>query len=330
MLAWPASAPPHDLYGPPGRYHRIEQVRLLASVFHKKPPPIDPRLVPKDLKSPFSPVVMIAPLAMWSTSIVSDRPRLTRRCFQGDAVVARNQDWIRTTRADADATPPAGRRRVLAKGNAAVEERGLAAFRTLEQSVRTDANLLNLTERPEVLRAVRADRDAFVAALKSALTATGDARQAFREVAIEKPFDVYLKQHPFVMELAGAVLVEPESGQWLLIGVGKTLLKDDSVEELLRAEKVCTLKARAAAIGERDGSVITHFKRVEDRILVVTDDAGREKAVAVSERLKITQEKVEGIAKNLPVVGRWRSENGKQFYLAVGGKIPADLLPKRE
>jgi hypothetical protein len=55
-----------------GRYHRIEQVRFLASVFHKKPRAIDPRLVPKDLKSPFSPVVMIAPLAMWSTSIVSE------------------------------------------------------------------------------------------------------------------------------------------------------------------------------------------------------------------------------------------------------------------
>jgi len=112
------------------------------------------------------------------------------------------------------------------------------------------------------------------------------SRRRSGDVTIEKPFASSLKQFPFVTELAGAVLVEPEPGQWLLLGVGKTLLKDHSAEELLRAERVCTLKARAAAIGERDGAAITYLKRVEDKLTVVRvvrDEGGKERVVTVSD-----------------------------------------------
>lgn len=42
-----------------------------------------------------------------------------------------------------------------------------------------------------------------------------------------------------------------------------------------------------------------------------------------AEHLKLTREKVAGLAKGLPVVGRWRSADGKLFYLAVGGRFNA-------
>ena len=244
------------------------------------------------------------------------------------AVLSANKVTIRRASEKAASAPDADRRRVLVKGVAAAEDRGLAAFDALAVAVKNDQNLLDLTERPDVLAAITTARAEFLADLKSALEDPPAAKLSFRDVMIEKPFDKYLKEHPLVMDLAGAVLIEAEAGDWLLIGVGKTILKDGSADEILRAEKVCTLKARAAAIGERDGTHITYLKRVEDRVVIVKEASGEEKVTTVSDRLKVTKEKIEGVAKNLPVIGHWRSEDGKVFYLAVGGKIPRELIPK--
>jgi len=55
---------------------------------------------------------------------------------------------------------------------------------------------------------------------------------------------------------------------------------------------------------------------------------GKETGKSVSEFLEITKRKVQGIAKDMPVVGRWKSKEGDVFYLAIGTVLAknGDLL----
>jgi hypothetical protein len=47
-------------------------------------------------------------------------------------------------------------------------------------------------------------------------------------------------------------------------------------------------------------------------------DGGKESGKSVSELLQSTKTKVQGITKEMPVVGRWKSKEGDVFYLAIG------------
>jgi hypothetical protein len=103
----------------------------------------------------------------------------------------------------------------------------------------------------------------------------------------------------------------------MIVSVASTVLKNDSASERLRAERVCRPKALASVVGERSGVQIAHTEEVRDKTIVVIVD-GREKAKSVSELLEVTKSKVSGIAKDMPVVGRWKSKDGMIFYLAIG------------
>ena len=271
--------------------------------------------------------VLAGPAGRMAGSRVVDPAAFTDRFFTARrdhldtlaAVAAAARAAGRGAREQAAAAVHDDRRRTLALGVAKAEERGLAAFDALAAVVRSDPNLLDLTERPEVLEAVAAARAAFEQDLRAA-PEEPPPPPAFRDVRIDRPFDAYLTASPLLMELGGAAVVDGGGGETLLVGVAMVILKDGAAADLLRAERVCMLKARAAAVGERDGARISYLKRVEDRVVVVTDVDG-EKARSVSDRLTVTRETVGGVAKGLPVVGRWRSADGTVFYLAVGGRL---------
>ncbi len=72
-------------------------------------------------------------------------------------------------------------------------------------------------------------------------------------------------------------------------------------------------------IGQRNGARITYLKRVRDHIEISNDDNG-EHLKSMAERTLLTEERIHGIAKNMPVVGRWRSKNGKLYYMAVNNR----------
>jgi hypothetical protein len=269
------------------------------------------------------------------------------------AITATNSSTIKKAFEGIAEVPEGERRRALARRVAEVEERGITAFDALAKEVKDDPNLLDLTERPEVQEAVLAARTQLIKDLKAVLGDTDNTPVAFhvrtgfeyfsvniddpkptdklpfKEIKIEKPYDKFLTSNQLLMEVAGAILVDDGDGNLYLIGVGKTILKDGSADDLLRAEKVCKLKAHVAAIGERDGAQISFLKRVEDKIVIVKDSDGKEITTSVSERLKVTKEKIEGVTKGLAVIGRWRSEDGKAYYIAVGGKVPSDITKKK-
>jgi hypothetical protein len=158
------------------------------------------------------------------------------------------------------------------------------------------------------------------ALLLAALGEEPSAAERFSDVRIEKPFDRYLLANPLLMESTGAKVVKLPKKMSVVLAVASTVLKDDSAGERLRAEKVCRVKALACLVQEQKGVQVFHAEESTDKTVVVNVD-GKERGTSVSQFLEVTKTKVEGVAKDMPVVGRWKSKEGDVFYLAVGGIV---------
>ena len=155
------------------------------------------------------------------------------------------------------------------------------------------------------------------------LGAEPSTADSFSDVRIEKPFDRYLLANRLLMESAGAKVIKLPEERSLVVAVASTVLKDNSTRERLRAEKVCRVKAFAALVQEQKGVQVFHTEESTDKTVIVNVD-GKEHGRTVSKYLEITKSRVEGIAKDMPVVGRWKSKDGDVFYLAIGGIINKD------
>jgi hypothetical protein len=70
--------------------------------------------------------------------------------------------------------------------------------------------------------------------------------------------------------------------------------------EVLRAEKVCRLKALAKVLGEQGAAMLHEELHQDDRVT------------------EATSRQVAGVIRDTPVVGRWRSAGGDLYYLALG------------
>jgi hypothetical protein len=128
------------------------------------------------------------------------------------------------------------------------------------------------------------------------------------------------------MEVGGAKIIRLAQGRKLVVSVASTILKNASPSERLRAERVCRSKALASVVAERKGVQIAHSEELKDKTIVVIID-GHEKAKSVSELLEVTKTKISGIARDMPVVGRWKSMDGAIFYLAIGALCDKDGNP---
>jgi serine/threonine protein kinase len=167
-------------------------------------------------------------------------------------------------------------------------------------------------EQEQTTRPIEASRDS-----KTSSPSAGAVAQRFSEVEIEKPFDGYLLAHPLLMEVAGAKVIRLENGNQMVIAVASTVLKHKSPNERLRGERVCRAKALASVVAEREGVQVAHAEQLKERTVIVLDGE-KEKGKSVSELLQVTKTTVQGITKDMPVVGRWMSKEGDVFYLAIG------------
>ncbi len=140
----------------------------------------------------------------------------------------------------------------------------------------------------------------------------------FSEVEIEPAYAEYLRADPLLMEVTGAKVLQLRGGNRVVLAVASTVLKDGSAQERLRAEKVCRIKALASVVGTTQGVQVCRVEQLTERTALVVVGVV-EKAASVSELLQVTQTKVEGVAKDMAVVGRWKSPEGDVFYLALGG-----------
>jgi hypothetical protein len=155
--------------------------------------------------------------------------------------------------------------------------------------------------------------------MTSAMAVAADDGEAkkFSEIEIEKPYDTYLQANPLLMEVTGAKIIRLQNGNRVVVAVASTVLKDKSPKDRLRAEKVCRVKALASVVAEKEGVQVAHVEQLKEKTVIVLD-CHRETGKNVSELLQITKTKVEGITKDMPVVGRWKSKEGDVYYLALG------------
>lgn len=149
-----------------------------------------------------------------------------------------------------------------------------------------------------------------------------DAKLAkrFSDMEIEDAFRPYLTSNLLLMEVTGAKVIRLADGKKVILSVASTAIKDESAKDRLRAEKVCRVKALANIVAERQGVQVAHMEKLEEKSQIVIDGKG-ETGTSVSELLQVTKTTVEGIAKDLPVIGRWKSKDGDVFYLAMGAII---------
>lgn len=142
----------------------------------------------------------------------------------------------------------------------------------------------------------------------------------FSDVVIDQQFEPYLLSNPLLMEVTGAKVIREKKGRTVLFSVASSVLKNQSPSERLRAEKVCRVKALAGLVAEKKGIQVCHVETLKEKTEVIIDKNG-ETGTSISELLQVTQTKVEGIAKDMPVIGRWRSKDGMVFYLAIGSSL---------
>ena len=142
-------------------------------------------------------------------------------------------------------------------------------------------------------------------------------KNKFTDIEIHPRFKTILVSNVLLMEVAGAKVVRLPGNRTAVVGVASTEVKKSSSSDRLRAEKVCRIKALANVIGEKQGVQVLHIEELKDETRVIFDDNG-EKASSVSTLMQVTKTKIEGIAKDMPIVGRWSSANGEVFYLAIG------------
>jgi hypothetical protein len=148
-----------------------------------------------------------------------------------------------------------------------------------------------------------------------------EERPRFRDVEIEKPFDTYLRANPLLMSVTGAKVIRLPDGKRMVVGVASTPLRDGSAKDRKRAETVCKNRALVNILAEKKGVQVAHVEQVKKTVTVVLEPGGKEKAKSVSEYLEMTRSKVEGVVRDFPVIGRWKSADGGLYYLAIGGVL---------
>lgn len=133
----------------------------------------------------------------------------------------------------------------------------------------------------------------------------------------EPQFEKYFKANPLILEISGVKVIRLKDGCSVVISVASTELVDTSPSERLRAEKVCRIKCDIAVLKEKQGVYIAHSESLTSVATPVSTQSGASQR-SLAEVLEVTTAKVEGLVKSMPPVGRWKSGDGKVFFLATG------------
>lgn len=142
-------------------------------------------------------------------------------------------------------------------------------------------------------------------------------QEGVRDFRAEPPFDKYLKANPLLLELSGVKVIGLKDGGKVVIAVASTEIMDNSASERIRAEKVCRIKCDVALLKEKEGVYVAHAESLNDEAITISTQGGATQK-SLAEVLETTSAKVEGLVKVMPPVGRWKSADGKMFFLATG------------
>jgi len=139
----------------------------------------------------------------------------------------------------------------------------------------------------------------------------------YKNIKIDKKFKSYFAENMLLMEMEGAKVIRDKDGKTIIISVASTVIKDEAAKEQLRAEKICKIKAIAGVVAEKKGIQVFRKEVLNERTIIKKENE-KDSGESLSELIQVTQTKIEGISRDMPVVGTWRSKDGKIFFLAIG------------
>jgi hypothetical protein len=163
------------------------------------------------------------------------------------------------------------------------------------------------------------------------LPVLGGEGAPLRAAEIDPCFEGYVRSNPLLVNGPGVKIIHLDDGNQVILAVASTVLKDDSAAERLRAEQVCRIKALASIVAEKQGVQVAHVEQANEKMAVVIEN-GKETGRSLTEVLQVTIVQVRGVAKEIQVVGRWQSADGKVFFLALCTMYcwPGKLVPERK
>lgn len=137
----------------------------------------------------------------------------------------------------------------------------------------------------------------------------------FRSIAIEAQFYDALIQHPEFMKESGAKVFAMNDTSKVLIGIGKAFPEDSESETVQKARRKAEIRARATIL-----SLVGDIEIATCKGLKAETNPAREagKMISLSSFFQVTETRVEGEVKQLPVVGTWWSTDYSTLYVAVG------------
>lgn len=142
----------------------------------------------------------------------------------------------------------------------------------------------------------------------------------FTDVQLVPPYDQCFRANPVLLEMPGARILELYNGHTILMAVVSVALEGTTPKELLDGEKVCRLKALREIVSSTKGVRLGSVQRNEDRMTVILDPAG-EQVQTVSKYYEVTEARLQTVVQDLPVIGRWRSADSTQLYVAIGAVL---------
>lgn len=154
-----------------------------------------------------------------------------------------------------------------------------------------------------------------------------DKPSAFDRVRLDPEFADYLLAEPLLMEVDGAKLIRLADGRVLVLGVASAKLTGPSALERKKAETVARNRALAHVVAEKTGIQVARAETIEKRTQVVLDAKGAESAESVADYLETTSAKVQGLTRDLPIIGRWQSPDGTLLSVAIGGFLDQPAPP---
>jgi len=148
----------------------------------------------------------------------------------------------------------------------------------------------------------------------------------FQNFKIDPLFQKLFLDNPFWFEQTGVKIVKLKNKNTILISIGSAVLKNNTPNAKSEAEKIANIRALANFASSIHGVQVSRIEKLNEKNQIIIEN-DKEVNKSISEHLEITETKVNGLVKNMQVIGTWYSNDGSIFYLAIGKSINKDGLP---
>ena len=148
----------------------------------------------------------------------------------------------------------------------------------------------------------------------------------FQNFKIDPLFQKLFLDNPFWFEQTGVKIVKLKNKNTILISIGSAVLKNNTPNAKSEAEKIANIRALANFASSIHGVQVSRIEKLNEKNQIIIEN-DKEVNKSISEHLEITETKVNGLVKNMQVIGTWYSNDGSIFYLAIGKSINKDGVP---